>query len=248
MHAGAHVWHPYCGAAPMPSELLGRWNFDPLLLVMMALIGGGLWVAANRQRSDSERRIIAAGVLAVILFVSPFCALTSALFAARVVHHVLLTAVLAPLIAFSLPGSKLPPIGSLAVWTVLQAVIFWAWHVPALYSQALSSSAIYWLMQSSLLGSAIAFWLALRGSGPIASLSALLATMVQMGLLGALITFAREPLYEPHFASAALWGLSAKEDQQLGGLIMWAPSAALYLAAALYVAARWLRAERRLAA
>jgi putative membrane protein len=247
MHSGAHVWDPYCGAAPLPAELLGRWNFDPLLLVGMALIAGGLWVNTNHHDPESRPRVAAAGTLAAILFVSPFCALTSALFSARVVHHVLLTAVLAPLIAFSLPNLRLKRTGSLAAWTLLQGVIFWAWHAPALYSQALSSSAIYWLMQSSLLGSSVAFWLALRRAGPIASLSALLATMVQMGLLGALITFAGEQLYKPHFASAVPWGLSALEDQQLAGLIMWAPSAALYLAAALFVAARWLKTEGRLA-
>ena len=36
--------------------------------------------------------------LALLLFVSPFCAFTSALFSARVTHHVLLTAGIAPLL------------------------------------------------------------------------------------------------------------------------------------------------------
>jgi cytochrome c oxidase assembly factor CtaG len=41
-------------------------------------------------------------VLAVA-FVSPLCALSSALFAARTVHHVLLAAAAAPLLAWALP-------------------------------------------------------------------------------------------------------------------------------------------------
>jgi putative membrane protein len=72
--------------------------------------------------------------------------------------------------------------------------------------------------------------------------------MVQMGLLGALITFAGEPLYAPHLLTTAAWGLTPLEDQQLGGLIMWAPAAAVYLVAALLVAGRWLRDETRAAA
>jgi putative membrane protein len=67
--------------------------------------------------------------------------------------------------------------------------------------------------------------------------------MVLMGLLGALITFAGEPLYAPHFATVWPWGLSALEDQQLAGLIMWAPAAGLYLGAALMLASKWLGRE-----
>jgi putative membrane protein len=58
-----------------------------------------------------------------------------------------------------------------------------------------------------------------------------------------LITFAGRPLYSPHFLTTEPWGLSAIEDQQLAGLIMWAPSAGLYLGAALFVAQRWLKRE-----
>lgn len=247
MHTGARVWQPYCGAAPIPTDLLARWNLDPVLLTTLVVTATALW-ASNRDDPKSNKRVIVAGILAAGLFVSPFCALTSALFSARVVHHVLLTAVLAALIAFSLPSTRQPRTGSLAAWTLIQGVVFWAWHAPALYSAALSNTAIYWLMQSSLLGSSVAFWLVLRRSGPIGSLGALLATMVQMGLLGALITFAGAPLYAPHFASTMPWGLSALEDQQIAGLIMWAPAAAFYLAAALFVAARWLKAEGRMVA
>ena len=68
---------------------------------------------------------------------------------------------------------------------------------------------------------------------------------MQMGLLGALITFAGQPLYAPHFFTTEPWGLSALEDQQVAGLIMWAPSAGLYLAAALAIAGRWFANEDR---
>jgi putative membrane protein len=72
--------------------------------------------------------------------------------------------------------------------------------------------------------------------------------MVQMGLLGALLTFARAPLYIPHLAATGPWGLSPTEDQQLAGLIMWAPGAGLYLAAAAILLARWLDREQRASA
>jgi putative membrane protein len=245
--AAQPIWAPYCGAAPAPAEWLSRWNLDPLLLA--ALLAGALaWhLAVGRLEPCRRKWFGGALALLLLLFVSPFCALTSALFSARVAHHVLLTAVIAPLLILSFPRERLRLPGSIAFWTAVQALVFWAWHAPDLYALALSSDAIYWLMQLSLLGSAAAFWAVLRRSSEPASVAALLGTMVQMGLLGALITFAGSPLYEPHFASTLLWAIDPLEDQQLAGLIMWAPAAGLYLAAALVIASRWLVAESRAA-
>ena len=38
--------------------------------------------------------------------------------------------------------TRTPRIGSLAGWTLVQAAVFWAWHAPALYAQALSSDKV----------------------------------------------------------------------------------------------------------
>lgn len=235
---GERVWVPYCGAAPEPGEWLARWNFDPPLVVLLLL--ASLLCATQPMRRQQRVSLGSAIALAAILFVSPFCALTSALFSARVVHHVVLAAILAPLLALSF---RPPRLGSLVLWTALQALVFWAWHAPPLYAWALSSDAAYWLMQASLLAATLAFWQAIRLAPMPTAIAALLATMVQMGLLGALITFARAPLYAPHWATTAAWGFGPLEDQQLAGLIMWAPGAALYLAAALVLLDRWFGLE-----
>lgn len=178
-----------------------------------------------------------------LLFVSPFCALTSALFSVRTVQHVLLVTIAAPLLAWALPRQNLRHFGHPAIWTIGHVAVFWAWHWPAFYSTALSNDGIYWLMQLTLLGSATGFWAAIRQAAITSAIAALLASMVQMGLLGALLTFASTPLYEPHFATTVPWGIGPLEDQQLAGLIMWAPAAGFYLLAAILLAGRWLRAE-----
>ncbi|MEJ7777260.1 MAG: cytochrome c oxidase assembly protein [Sphingomicrobium sp.] len=242
------TWTPYCGAAPAPAEWIMRWNFDAALIVALAAAALGWYFAAGCSEPPRRKWFAAAFALVLVLFISPFCALASALFSVRVIHHVLLTAVVAPLLVQSFPRSLTRCPGPLALWTAVQALLFWAWHSPALYASALSSDGVYWLMQLSLLGSAAGFWAALRRSAAPAAVAALLATMVQMGLLGALITFSGSALYAPHWASTAAWGLSALEDQQLAGLIMWAPSAALYLAAALVIAYRWLGRDAAVAA
>lgn len=236
----SNAWLPYCGAAPVPAEWLGRWNLDPILLLALAL-AIILFLRQPGIGARERRGIAAAAGFALLLFVSPFCALTSALFSARAVHHLLLTAVLPPLVVAAcqlrFPGGALS-------WTAAHALIFWSWHVPQAYGWALSSDSAYWLMQTSLLLSAVGLWGAVSKASVTNALAALLGTMVQMGLLGALLTFAGAALYAPHFIAPVAWGLSPLEDQQLAGLIMWAPGAGIYLAAALALLARWFARER----
>jgi len=74
-----------------------------------------------------------------------------------------------------------------------------------------------------------------------AALVALVATIGQMGLLGALIVFAPGPLYLVHLASTAPWGLSPLADQQLAGLLMWVPASLPYLGVGLWLAWSSLR-------
>lgn len=240
------TWTPYCGRAPVPEELLSRWNLDPALIAGLAAIVA-VYVFFMRDLPPRQRTFFAGAiVLLLILFVSPFCALTSALFSARIVHHALLVSAAAWLLVVSLPDHVIPERlrVSLISATFVQADVFWLWHAPPLYAWALSSDAAYWLMQATILLSACAFWAAIRRASAPAAVMALLATMVQMGLLGALITLVPTPLYAPHFLSTQAWGLSPLEDQQLAGLIMWAPAAGIYLVAALVLAGRWLGSEQ----
>ena len=242
------AWEPYCGAAPLPSELLVRWNWDPVLLAAMAALAvlhAGLLV--SREEFRSRRWGYASfWLIAFALFVSPLCALSSALFSVRVVHHVLLIAVAAPVAVLSLPlrwrQTMAMSAGVLGAVFALHVAIVWVWHLPAPYASAMSSYLVFWIMQLSLFGSAIALWrLILSPAGPAgAALWLTLGTVMQMGLLGAMITFARSPLYIPHFASTEPFGLSPLADQQLGGLIMWVPATLPYLAVALMLIGRSL--------
>ncbi|WP_246450477.1 hypothetical protein [Sphingomonas rhizophila] len=143
-------WHPYCGEAPIPPDWLWRWNFDVALLMVLGAIGLRAWRIA--EESSQRRMLLGAAGICLLLFISPFCALTSALFSARVAHHVILAAVLAPLIVHALPAGTTRWPGSLAVWTAVQAIAFWLWHAPGFYAAALSSDVIYWLMQVTITG------------------------------------------------------------------------------------------------
>lgn len=233
------AWMPYCGPGSAPADWLTRWNLDPALLAL--LIGAVFLLVLRTRGAVRSRGLISVAVLG-LAFVSPLCALSSALFAARTVHHVLLVAVAAPLIAWAFPEHRTKGLGFA---TAVQAVVFWAWHAPGAYAAALSNDAFYWSMQASVLGSAVWFWAAVRHARAPAAVIALLAAMVAMGLLGALITFAETPLYAPHLLTTQSWALTPLEDQQAAGLIMWAPASALYLAVALWVLGRWIGPDRR---
>lgn len=239
MTAGTSFWDPYCGTAPLAGEW--RWNLEPVLLAgLLAASALTIWKTRGRERG---LWLAALSVLAVG-FVSPLCALSSALFAARTVHHVLLVAVVAPLIAWAMPARR---VGPLALATTAQAAIFWGWHAPAAYAAALSNDAVYWGMQASLLASAVWFWTGVRKASAPVAVGHLLIAMVAMGLLGALLTFAEQPVYAPHLLTTQAWGLAPLEDQQTAGLIMWAPAAAIYLAAALLVLGRWIGPDQPVA-
>jgi putative membrane protein len=69
----------------------------------------------------------------------------------------------------------------------------------------------------------------------------LFATALQSGALGAILTFATAVLYPIHALGAGLWGLTALQDQQLAGVIMWIPAGAIYFIAIGVLAARWLK-------
>jgi putative membrane protein len=241
MTSGGNSWVPYCGAAPLPAEWIGRWNFDPFLLAALALAAVWLW----RSRSADRRAGFSVLAVAVFLFVSPFCAMGSALFLVRVIHDVILAAVLGPLVMATLRLHEREVPGSVALWTAIHALIFWAWHAPPLYEAAMSSSPVFWLMQVTITTSAALWWAKVLRAPAAGGVAALLATLVAMGLLGALLTFAGTAFYAPHWLTTSAWGLSPLEDQQLAGIVMWAPAGAIYLLAAMVVLYRSMRAAPR---
>ena len=226
-----HTWIPYCGIAPGPDTLLASWNVD---IILLALVGGALILGWRRAPRDKTSHIGAAFVM-LVLFVSPLCALGSALFAIRAVHHVALALVLAPLLVDSLALEKRVGAASLGLLTAAQAIIFWFWHVPDIYAAALSNHAVFWVMQASITASAALWWASMRQSNAPSAVAATLATMVQMGALGALLTFAGRAFYAPHLRTTQAWGWTPLEDQQVAGLIMWAPASGAYLLIALTI-------------
>ena len=138
----------------------------------------------------------------------------------------------------------------LTVW-VLATGVFWLWHVPRLYDAAVKDERLHALEHLSFLASSAAFWWVVfqpqgrRALNRGASVVYLFAAALQGSLLGALLTFARAPLYPVYMQSASLTGRDALADQQLAGLVMWVPSGVLYVSLAAVFFVQWLRDEER---
>ncbi|CDX19995.1 Cytochrome c oxidase caa3-type, assembly factor CtaG-related protein [Mesorhizobium plurifarium] len=129
--------------------------------------------------------------------------------------------------------------------TILHGLAIWSWHIPALFDAALASEPVHWLQHFSFLASALLFWWALlngraRRRGYGASVFYLFFTSTHCGLLGATLALSKNEVFVPKNSAASQWNLTALEDQQLGGLIMWVGASALYLAAALVLTAFWI--------
>lgn len=229
----------YCGPAPVPSDLAWHWNPDAMALSLCAfLLCAGLW-----RHGKVGWPLAGATVWLLVLFVSPLCALTTALFSARATHHVLLVAVVCPLLALAFPARRAAPV---ALPAGIHALVLWFWHIPSVYAAAIGPAWLYWTMQLSLIASGVLLWRAILAGpqlGP--SLLALGGTISQMGMLGALLTFAPKPLYAAHVDTTVAFGLSALDDQRLAGLIMWVPAALPYLVVGLILVAKGLAPDRQ---
>ena len=175
--------------------------------------------------------------------------------AAHMTQHMMLMVVVTPLWALSRPlPQMIAGAGRWAIWCVrpmlplvrrpmlsayLHAAAIWIWHTPVFYMVAVENP--WWHAFEHVCFVATAgwvWWSIMTGSERRApwALLALLFTLMHTGFLGALLTFAQNPLYD----EARSLG-----DQQLAGLIMWVLGAIPYLGVSAWMGHRWYRQLQR---
>ncbi|QCJ00495.1 cytochrome c oxidase assembly protein [Agrobacterium larrymoorei] len=225
---------PYCGPAPLPADLWSAWNFDPFAILLVAFLTA--FTAMRGADGWLSWKVPAVFLISTLIFISPLCALTTALFSARVTHHFILMTALAPLLASSLRLehsvlNRLPP--ELAF--IIHTLIFWLWHVPPGYAFALSGDLAYWSMQGTLLLSAVWLWAIIlsRRTTLMSAVTLTLGTVAQMGMVAAILTLSRAPLFAAHLDTTLAFGLEPLQDQQLAGVLMWTVGLLPYLAVAI---------------
>ena len=213
--------------------------------------------------------------LAVAL-IGPFHEMSEELFSAHMTQHEILMLVSAPLMilgrpqiaaAWAVPSgykkylirvTNEPRIanswhlisGGFAA-LLIHAAALWIWHIPALFDATLESDVVHALQHASFFGTALLFWWAILNSSldwksSFVGVFYLFITSLHSGILGALLTFTHRVWYPVYRDTTAIWGLTALEDQQLGGLIMWVPAGLVYIGAGLVMFARLLgESEKR---
>jgi len=191
------------------------------------------------------------------LWLGPLPGLTRQSFAAHMALHMGVVALAAPLLAVGLAGGAFDPVRRRPAWwpavplSILELVVVWAWHAPALHHAARELPGGLVAEQASFFLAGLLVWLASIGGGADlarerggAGIAALLLTAMHMTLLGALLALAPRALYVHAHRDHGGTGLSALEDQHLGGAIMLVVGGVSYLAGGLALTARLVTRRR----
>lgn len=225
--------------------------------------------ASERERyPDSEpvsvgqRAAFLGGLLAfAVALLSPIEPLSDDyLLSGHMVQHILLTIVGPPLILLGIPAWLYRVIAQAVgpVWTVwrfltrpllafiLFNLTFAVVHFPAFYDLALRDQNVHILEHVLLWGTAfIGWWPILAPTEDLGALPRPLKGLYLLGstipgqVVGALLTFSGDVVYDEYAHAPRLWGISPLVDQQIGGLLMWVFVGTFFLAAALFTFGRW---------
>jgi cytochrome c oxidase assembly factor CtaG len=178
----------------------------------------------------------------LVALVSPVDALgEDYLFSIHMVQHILLGDIAPLLVLLSLsrvimrPLTRrlmsveraLGPLAHPATGIVVWLTMIYVWHIPAMYNAALNHSAIHALEHTCFFIGGIAVWWPLIQPVPmrrkltgLSVFAYLIAAKISIGLLGIFLTWSNGVTYSYYEHVPRIWGLTALEDQNLGGAIM----------------------------
>jgi putative membrane protein len=120
-----------------------------------------------------------------------------------------------------------------------------AWHIPAVFVLGLRSQMWHGIEQVSFLASGLLFWWpvvqpwrsASKWQEPSLLVYLFLATL-PCDILSGFLVFGERVVYPVYFSSSQPFGLSALEDQQCAGALMWTCVTVVYVIAGAIVTAR----------
>ena len=180
-------------------------------------------------------------LLVLIALCSPVDRLAEQLFFMHMVQHLLLLDLAPILVLLGLTKVFLRPLtrrlvrleqaaGPLAhpvFAIVLYVAVMALFHVPPIYDAALEHPLLHVVEHLAFgIAGGLYWWHLLSpirarrrlgGMGPVVYM---LATKALVGLLGILLAFSPDPLYDFYKSQPGYWGLSAGTDQAVGGLVM----------------------------
>jgi putative membrane protein len=213
-------------------------------------------------------RKVAFGAGIVVLLValaSPLDALADTyLFSAHMLQHLLLVLGTVPLLLAGTPGwlmadlLRATHLSGCMRWARHPLIAFFGFnlifslaHVPAIYELALRSEPLHALEHLVFLAAAVVMWMPVLSPvpavvpryPPLGQVLYLFLQTIPASLVGALLSATGSAYYPTYVAAPRVAGLSALEDQQLGGLLMWVGSGVYFLIATAVVFFAWASRE-----
>jgi len=228
--------------------LLSLWQMD-WFIATLGLAG----VAASVQRRSWS--LFGATAVAMLALASPIGVLARGyLFSAHMLQHILLVLIVPQVLMSGLRPLRLPAIPIGVAW-LLGVGAMWFWHAPTLCDAASRSLMVQRFQTLSLIAMGCAFWSPVirERLSPFGAIAYLFAGCVACTVLGIWVTFSPVEVCSvyahPVDALGILpllrdgWGLSAKADQQIGGLLMWVPGCLVYAGSILVTYGRYVGGE-----
>jgi cytochrome c oxidase assembly factor CtaG len=228
-----------------------------------------------RAPSGTQKALLAGGIVVILLaLLSPLDDLALRLQWVHMLQHVLLLVVAPPLIVLARPwDTALAGLGprlrstlltpqrhlttrrrrvlAAAAAPVAFVAVMWVWHIPMLYNLTLRDEMVHNLEHTAFLAVGLLFWTAAlprpaeeAAIGLVGRSAIVLAGLVGSWLLAVYIGYATTVLY----AYSGSGNLSAAADQQLAAGVMWVPASVPFIAAIVWIMARWFENDARLAA
>jgi putative membrane protein len=224
-------------------------------LILAALIYLRGWARARGLDRDVVGGWRALSFALGLLFIwiaaaSPLAALDHESLTAHMVQHLLLMTLAPPLILLGAQKMGSTLVHPAICWFAAAGTLV-VWHVPAVFMLGLRSPTWHGIEQVSFLASGLLFWwpvvqpLPKRLKWPESSmlLYLFLATL-PCDVLSGFLVFCDRVVYPVFLSSPRSFGLSALEDQQCAGALMWTCVTVVYLIAAAVFAARLLSPHR----
>ena len=134
-------------------------------------------------------------------------------------------------------------------WLAATAVLV-GWHIPAAFALGLQSEAWHIVEQSSFLATGLLFWWPVVQPSSnvsrwpdLAIILYLFLATLPCDILSGFLVFCDRVVYPVYFSSSRPFGLSALEDQQCAGALMWTCVTVVYLVAGAILTTRLLSAR-----
>jgi putative membrane protein len=240
----------FCVVVATTVPVHAGWTFAPIVLVALVAYVVLYVARWRRSRAEGGARaapvgrlvLWCAGVLLLfIALISPVDELGEQLASIHMVQHLLIADLAPILLTLGLtkwilrPATRrihrieraAGPFGHPAFGVVAYVGAMWLWHVPALYNAALRHSTIHVLEHLTFAAAGLLYWwhllspirsrLRLGGMGPVLYMA---STKVLVGVLGIVLAFSPDLIYDGYGTTGTRLGLSPLDDLHVAGLLM----------------------------